>query len=297
MLTDIPVLAVTLALLGVVVGLQVVDAVRRGRARRRSSVPGIVAAPTPLMSPARWAAVGVVILLLGIFWPSPRGPRGFAPGPDPGTPTPPKKSAVKPPAGAGSTGGAKAAPQNVTTTDTASSTTESPTPDATAAALPPDEAAAEERRWCNQGDRMMAVGQYGMAAQAYWEALRVRPQSQRARTGLTRARRTEAEAETARIEARGTERATSDYTPSSTSRMPREQSSSPANRPAAPAAGGRWNSHEDARFHTQRGDRLLEQGMAGAAIAEYEKALESSPSDARAHEGLARARSQAAPAR
>lgn len=298
MLTDIPVLAVTLALLAVVVGLQIFDTVRRGRARRRGSASGLATAPAPLMSPARWAAVGVVLILLGIYWPSPRGPRGFAPTPGPMAPAPSKgRSAVPPSADADSPGGTKAAPANATDAGTAASDPQPPMPD-TAVTLPsPDEAAAEERRWCDQGDRMMAAGQPGMAAQAYWEALRVRPQSPRARSGLTRARRAEAEAVAARVEVREPERVDLESTPSWTPETPRERPAPPANRAAESAGGNRWSSQEDARFHTERGDRLLDRGMAQAAAVEYEKALESSPSDPRAREGLAEARRRAAGSR
>lgn len=278
MLTDIPVLAVVMGLLGVVVGLQIADKARRRRSRRHASV-------APLMTPVRWVAVGLLLLLVGIFWPDAKGPRQNTPRPAARATTPPSSSAPAPSASAASPEEAQTSPSRAVSPN---STREAADPATPSVAPGLAKAATEEQRWCRQGDRMMAVGQYGMAAQAYWEALRIHPYSQRARAGLTRARRAEAAAEAAREP--------ENPVPVETSPAMEKPQERPA-QGTPPTDTSRWGPQEDARFHVQRGDRLLERGMAQAAIAEYQKVLESSPSDAQARAGLARARSLAAGAR
>lgn len=102
-LTDIPVLAVVMGLLGVVVGLQIADKARRRRSRRHASV-------APLMTPVRWVAVGLLLLLVGIFWPDAKGPRQNTPRPAARATTPPSSSAPAPSASAASPEEAQTSP-------------------------------------------------------------------------------------------------------------------------------------------------------------------------------------------
>lgn len=159
-------------------------------------------------------------------------------------------------------------------------------PEAPHPAETPPSPAAEAQTWCAQGDGMMAAGQYSMAVQAYWEALRADPRSERARAGLVRARRA---AQAAQQEV-----------PSYTSRPPSSGGSDRAAEPDLRATprlpGTAWNLAEDARFHRESGDRLMTNGMVNLAIREYEKALQSDPSDDLARRKLTRARELAAQA-
>jgi len=283
--TELSVLAVAVALLGIVVGLRAADRVRHRRSYQR--LLGKRAAFT--MTPARWAAVGLTLLVVAILSSGGPGPRRNASRPDAVAVTPPGEAKPAPPADAPDSKNSQAAQSQPAPSNSTPEATDHASP-----TVPSDlaEAAAEEQRWCNQGDRMMAIGQYSMAAQAYWEALRIDPSSQRARAGLTRARRAEAEAEAARQQESLFPMETPSATEIPTERPVREASSA-LKRPARetpPTDDSRWGPQEDARFHVQRGDRFLERGMVQAAIAEYQKALESNPSDAQARARLERAR-------
>lgn len=173
-------------------------------------------------------------------------------------------------------------------------------PDATAPAPSGEATAADqetalaERRWCDQGDRMLSIGQYEMAAQAYWSALHLQPASARARAGWNRARQLAGE-ETARRQQAEEERLAAQRLAVEDDRP------APAGKalPLSPAPGhahgsGDWDSEQDARYHSERGDQLLAEGRLHLAVSEYEKALASLPSYAPARAGLERARQRIA---